>query len=104
MSALQLPGLYKKKAAFDPDMEGFSESDAELQKSQKPGVKLPSSKAVKPAKAQVPAGVKGTAQAQEQAAKPGKADGEFKGKRKGGQARRALPGRLRKKLAKQREA
>ena len=103
--ALQLPGLYKsKKAAFDADMDGFSDSDAELPKPQKVQAGMPSSKTPKPAKALRPDGAKDLAKADKQAAKRKPAESGPQGQRKSSvQGRRSLPGRLRKKLAKQRE-
>lgn len=103
--ASQLPGLYKsKKAVFDPDMEGFSDSDAELPKPQKVQAGMPGSKTPKPAKTLRPDGAKGPAKAEKQAAKQKPAESGPQGQRKSSvQGRRSLPGRLRKKLAKQRE-
>lgn len=97
--ALALPGLYKlKRAAFDPDLEGFSDLDAEIQEPKPLAAAATIRKDAKPERS---IRVKEKKQAsKEEPASGGPADSNQPDVKK----RRALPGRLRKKLAKQRES
>ncbi|BDA50781.1 probable DEAD-box ATP-dependent RNA helicase 20 [Coccomyxa sp. Obi] len=95
--ALALPGLYKsKKASFDPDLEGFSDSDAEKQEHLAAAVPIQ--------------GYAGHGRSRNAEKKRTRREGEVAsggqedGKQPSVKKRRALPGRLRKKLAKQRES
>lgn len=91
--ALALPGLYKlKKAAFDPDLGGFSVSDSEIQEPKQLAAAVPIQKPS--------SRLKNKQASKEEPAGGGPADGHQPGVKK----RRTLPGRLRKKLAKQRES
>ena len=96
--ALALPGLYKlRKAGFDPDLEGFSDSDAEIQQPKQLAAAAHIRKDAKPAHSS-------RVKKKEQASKEEPASGRPADSDQPGVKRRALPGRLRKKLAKQKES